>query len=48
VNRIKKKHFENIVIPRGSRLQVLTTWKKRYTMRLVSVGGLDSAVEAKK
>jgi hypothetical protein len=46
VNRIKKKHFENIIMPRRGRPQVLIIWEKRYAVRLVLVGGLDSAVEA--
>jgi transposase len=46
VNKIRKKHFENIVMLRGGRPQALTTWEKRYAVRLVTVGGLDSAVEA--
>jgi hypothetical protein len=33
-------------MPRGGRPQVLTTWKKMYAVRLVTVGGLDLAVEA--
>jgi hypothetical protein len=46
VNRIMKKHFENIFMPSGGRPQALTTWKKRYTMCLVTIGRLDSAIEA--
>jgi hypothetical protein len=45
VNRIRKKHFENIVMSRRGRPQALTTREKRYAMRLVTVGGSDSAVE---
>jgi hypothetical protein len=41
VNRTKKKYFDNIVMPRGSRPQALTTWKKRYAVRLVIVDGID-------
>ena len=33
-------------MPRRSRPQALTIWEKKYTMHLVSIGGLDSAVEA--
>jgi hypothetical protein len=46
VNRIRKKHFENIVMPREGRPRALTTWEKRYAMRLVTVCGLDLAVGA--
>ena len=46
VNKIRKKHFENIVMPRGSRPQALTTLKKRYVVRLVTIGGLDLVVNA--
>jgi hypothetical protein len=31
---------------RGGRPQALTTWEKRYAVRLVTVDGLDSAAEA--
>jgi hypothetical protein len=46
MNRIRKKHFENIIMPRGSRPQVLIIWKKKYAVRLVIIDGLDSDVEA--
>jgi hypothetical protein len=46
MNRIRKKYFKNIVIPRKGRPQALTTWEKSYAMRLVIVGGLYSAVQA--
>jgi hypothetical protein len=51
VNRIRKKQFKNIIMPRGSRSQPLTTWEKRYVVRLVIVGveairELKSASEA--
>ena len=46
VNRIRKKHFENIVMSRRGMPQVLTSWEKKYGVRLVIVGGLDSATEA--
>jgi hypothetical protein len=45
VNRIRKKHFENIIMPRGGRPQILITWKKRYAVKLVTVGGWDSTVK---
>jgi hypothetical protein len=41
VNRIKKKQFGNIVMPRRDKPQALTTLEKRYAMRLVIIGGLD-------
>jgi hypothetical protein len=40
VNRIRKKHFVNIPMLRGDRLQALTIWKKKYVVRLVTVGQL--------
>jgi hypothetical protein len=46
VNRNRKKYFENIVMPRGGRPQALITWEKRYAVKLVTAGGLNSAVEA--
>jgi hypothetical protein len=46
VNRIMKKHFENILMPRGSCPQALTTWEKQYANCLVPVGRLDTIVEA--
>jgi transposase len=45
VNRIKKKPFENILMLSGGRPQALTTWKKKYVVRLATIGGLDSTVE---
>jgi hypothetical protein len=35
-------------MPRGGRPQALTTWEKRYAVKLVTVGGLDSAAKATK
>jgi hypothetical protein len=46
MNRIRKKHFENIVMLRGCRPQALITWEKKYAVRLVIVDGLDSTLEA--
>ena len=46
MNRIRKKHFENIVMPREGRPQAQTTWEKRYAMTLVTICGLDLAVGA--
>ena len=40
VNKIRKKHFENIIMPRKGQ------WKKQYATHLVIVGGLDIALEA--
>ena len=48
MNRIRKKYFKNIVMPRKDRPQALTTWEKRYAMRLVIVGGMYSIIEATK
>ena len=45
VNRIRKKHFENIVMLKGGKPQALTTWKKKYAIRLVTLGRLDSTVK---
>jgi hypothetical protein len=33
-------------MPRRDRSQALTTWEKRYVVRLVKIGGLDLAIEA--
>jgi hypothetical protein len=48
VNRIRKKYFENIVMPRRSDPQALTTWEEQYATRLVILGGLDTTIEAKR
>ena len=46
MNRIRKKHFDNIVMTRGSRPQALITLEKRYALRLIIVSRLDLAIEA--
>jgi hypothetical protein len=46
VNRIRKKYFENIVMARRGRPEVLIIWEKRYVVRLVTIGGLILAIEA--
>jgi hypothetical protein len=38
VNRIRKKYFENIVMARRGRPEVLIIWEKRYVVRLVTIG----------
>jgi hypothetical protein len=48
VFRIKKKYFKNIVMLRRVHPQAQTTWKKRFAIHLVKVGGLDTIVEATK
>jgi hypothetical protein len=48
VNRIRKKHFENIVMSKGGRPQALITWEKIYVVRLITIHRLDSALEATK
>jgi hypothetical protein len=46
LNRIRRNHFENIVMPKEGRPQALITWKKRCIARLVTIGGLNTIVEA--
>jgi hypothetical protein len=46
VNRIRKKHFENIIMPRRGCPQALTTWKKQYATCLNRVGGSNIVVDA--
>jgi transposase len=46
MKRVKKKHFENIVIPRIGKSRALITWEKRFALRLVTAGGLNLAIEA--
>ena len=45
LNRIRKKHFENIVMPKEGHPQALITWKKRCTAHLATIGGLNTIVE---
>lgn len=46
VNRVRKKHFPNMELFEGRRPNILTTWKKQYAIRLVTMGGVNIARKA--
>jgi transposase len=48
VNRMRRKHCSSLELPQRGRREILTTSEKRLAVRLVIVGGLETAVEAAK
>jgi transposase len=48
VNRMKRKHCSSLEMPQRGRREILTTSKKQLAMCLVTIGGLEMAVEAAK
>jgi hypothetical protein len=48
VNRVKKKHCSSIELLQWGRREILTDLKKRLAVYLVTVGGLETTVEATK
>jgi hypothetical protein len=44
VNRVKKKHFSRLILPQRGCRETFTFSEKRLVVRLVTVGGLETAV----
>ena len=44
VDRVRKKHCSNLELPKRSVPKILTTSKRRRAVRLLTVGGLETAV----
>ena len=44
VNRVRKKHCSNLELSKRGVPKILTTSERRRLMRLVTVGGLETAV----
>ena len=48
VNIVRKKHCSNLELPKRGVPKILTTSERRRAMRLVTVGGLETAIHAAK
>ena len=48
VNRMRKKHCSNLELPKRGVPKIFTTSKRRRTVRLITVGGLEIVVQAAK
>ena len=48
MNRVRKKHCSNLELPKRGVPKILTTSERRRVVRLVKVGGLETAVQAAK
>ena len=48
VNRVRKKYCSNLELPKRDVPKILTTSERRRAVRLVTIGGLEIAVQATK
>ena len=48
VNRVRKKHCNDLELPKRGVPKIFSTSERRRAMRLVTVGGLESVVHAAK
>jgi hypothetical protein len=48
MNRVRRKHCSSLELPQRGHREILTPLEKRLAVRLVTIGGLETAVEAAK
>ena len=46
INKVRKRLSTSVALSKGGRSKVITEWEKRYASRLVTIGGLETAIEA--